>query len=576
MFPPSILDALDQAAAATAAAFDLDPSVVPEDFVGTPRLKEHGDLSVNLALVLASRAKRPPREVAQVFVEQLGRPPMVDRVEIAGPGFVNVFLKPDWLRESITDILGRGASYGRAGQPMGRRVQVEFVSANPTGPLHVGHARNAVLGDVIANLLDATGDQVEREYYFNDAGGQMDRFGASVEARYLQLTGQDDAEVPEDGYHGAYITEIARDIVREHGDVLAGLPPEERLIRLREEGVKRSLPAIKESLARFGVEFDTYFSEAELARKGEIDTAVQRLLQSGHAYQADGAIWFRSTDYGDDKDRVIVRSNGAHTYFGADCAYVVDKFTRGFDHLVYVWGADHHGDVVRVRGVAQALGYDAAAVEIVLYQFVSFLRAGEPIKMSKRAGTFVSLDELIDEVGTDAARFHLLSFSPDSPMNFDIEVVKQQTLENPVYYVQYGHARIASILRKAAERGIEARPWTAATFDPIKDEAEFDLIRTLSEFPDVVAAAAMGRAPHRVTHYAGEVAHAFHRFYTDCRVVNQDDDLTTQARLWLSVAAKQVIASALGLLGVSAPEAMERLAEEDEEDGGSGKDGRDG
>ncbi len=563
MFPTSILDALARAAAATAADLGLDDSAVPEDFVGTPRLREHGDLSVNVALVLASRAKRPPGEVAQVFVDRLGRPPLIDRVEIAGPGFVNVFLKQDWLPESLAEILNAGDGYGRASRPSGRRVQVEFVSANPTGPLHVGHARNAVLGDALANLLAATGDQIEREYYFNDAGGQMDRFGASVDARYLQLAGHDDAEVPEDGYHGEYVTEIARDILREHGEALADLPPDERLIRLREEGVKRTLAGIKNALARFGVEFDTYFSEARLSREGAIDAAVQRLLEGGQAYEADGAIWFRSTDYGDDKDRVIVRSNGVHTYFGADCAYVVDKFARGFDHLVYVWGADHHGDVVRVRGAAQALGYDPAAVEIVLYQFVSFLRAGEPLKMSKRAGTFVSLDELIDEVGTDAARFHLLSFSPDSPMNFDIEVVKQQTLENPVYYVQYGHARISSILRKAADHGIEPRPWTAETFTVLRDEAELDLIRTLSGYPDVVAAAANGRAPHRVTHYAGEVAHAFHRFYTDCRVVNQDDDRTTQARLWLSLAARQVMASALGLLGVSAPESMERLTDDE-------------
>jgi arginyl-tRNA synthetase len=429
----------------------------------------------------------------------------------------------------------------------------------------VGHARNAALGDALANVLVAAGNQVEREYYFNDAGGQMDRFGASVEARYLQLLGLD-AEVPDDGYHGEYVTAIARDILTKEGPGLADLPAEERFERLLHEGSSRALDGIKSTLARFGVTFDSYLSEAELARRGEIAAAVERLRASGHAYEADGAVWFRSTDFGDDKDRVLVRGTGAHTYFGADCAYVIDKFSRGFDHLIYVWGADHHGDVVRVRGAAEALGYDPEKVEMLIYQFVAFLRAGEPVKMSKRAGTFVSLDELIDEVGTDAARFTLLSFSSDSPMNFDIEVVKQQTLDNPVYYVQYGHARIASILRRAADQGVERRAWTRETFDVLHGEAELDLIRTMSELPEMVELAASARAPHRIAHYAETVAQVFHRFYTGCRVVS-DDDALTQARLWLATAAKHVIGTALGLLGVSAPDAMERL---DDDGGGDG------
>ena len=331
------------------------------------------------------------------------------------------------------------------------------MSANPTGPLHVGHARNAVLGDAIARLLEAAGHTVEREYYFNDAGGQMDRFGASVEARYLQALGRD-AEVPEDGYHGDYVTAYAADIVREHGEALADLPPEERFVRLRTEGARRAMDGIRATLARFGVAFDTYVSEATLEERGEIGEAIDRLFAAGKVYEADGATWFRSTDYGDDKDRVLIRSNGRHTYFGADCAYLIDKFRRGFDHLVYVWGADHHGDVARVKGAADALGFDPNRVELVIYQFVAFQRGGEPLQMSKRAGTFVSLDELLDEVGADAARFHLLLFSNDHSMRFDIEEVAQQSMENPVYYVQYGHARIASIVRKAADAGIEMRP----------------------------------------------------------------------------------------------------------------------
>jgi arginyl-tRNA synthetase len=546
--------------AATAALADLgvdDPSPMPTSDLSKPRLKEHGDWASNIALTLASRAKRPPRQLAEAIVSHLDEPALIDRVEVAGPGFINLFLKSAWLHETLQEILTKAERFGLSDEPSGQRVQVEFVSANPTGPLHIGHARNAALGDALANVLDAAGHQVEREYYFNDAGGQMDRFGASVEARYLQLVGRE-AEVPEDGYHGDYVTAIAQDILTNEGPTLADLPAPRRFERLLHEGSARVLDGIKATLARFGVTFDSYLSEAELARKGEIAAAIERLRVSGHAYEADGAVWFRSTDFGDDKDRVIVRTNGTHTYFGADCAYVIDKFSRGFDHLIYVWGADHHGDVVRVKGAAEALGYDPAHVEILIYQFVAFLRGGEPVKMSKRAGTFVSLDELIDEVGTDAARFTLLSYSNDSPMNFDIEVVKRQTLDNPVYYVQYGHARIASILRRAAEQGVELRPWTRETFDILNGDPELDLIRALSELPEMVALAASARAPHRLAHYAETVAHAFHRFYTECRVVSGDDALT-QARLWLSTAAKHVIGTTLRLLGVSAPEAMERL-----------------
>jgi arginyl-tRNA synthetase len=557
-------EALARAGGAALAALAVDPiGPIPTPELTRPRAKEHGDWASNIAMVLASRAKRPPRDVAQAIVNQLDDP-LIDHAEVAGPGFINLFLRSGWLNETLAQILTRGDRFGLADPPddaATARVQLEFVSANPTGPLHVGHARNAVLGDAIASLLDATGQRVEREYYFNDAGGQMDRFGASVEARYLELLGRD-VTVPEDGYHGDYVVEFAKDIFLHEGAALADLPPDERAMRLREEGAKRALAGIERSLARFGVRFDSYLREADLARKGEITAAVHRLTEAGYAYEADGAVWFRSTAFGDDKDRVLIRSNGLHTYFGADCAYVIDKFSRGFDHLVYVWGADHHGDVTRVTGAAQALGYDPRAVEIVLYQFVSFLRGGEPLKMSKRAGTFVSLDELIDEVGTDAARFTLLSFSPDSPMNFDIEVVKQQSLENPVYYVQYGHARIASILARSQRVGVELRPWSEETFGSLEHPTELDLIRALSELPDTMAGAAAARAPHRITHYAEEVAHSFHRFYTECRVVS-DDDALTQARLWLSVAAKQVIATALRLLGVSAPQSMERLGEDE-------------
>ncbi len=528
---------------------------LPEVELSRPRQKEHGDFSTNVALVLAARVDRPAREVAEVVVRHLPPADFVASVEVGGPGFINIRLTTGWLADVLLEVERAGDAYGRA-EPDGRRAQVEFVSANPTGPLHIGHARNAALGDALARIMEAAGWSVEREYYFNDTGGQMDRFGASVEARFLQLVGRD-AEVPEDGYHGDYVTDLAREILEAEGPGAADLPPDERVARLQQLAANRVLEQIAGTLERFGVRFDSYMHERVLEEKGEISAAVDRLLKAGYAYEKDGATWFRSTAFGDDKDRPLVRSNGRHTYFGADCAYLIDKFERGFDHIVYVWGADHHGDVARVRGAAQALGYDAERVEIVIYQFLSFLRGGQPVPMSKRAGAFVTLDELIDEVGTDAARFHLLMFSADVTMRFDIETVKAQTLENPVYYVQYGHARIASILRKAAERGVELRPIAETDLSRLEDEAELDLLRAVADMPSQVAAAAEIRAPHRLTHAAQDLAARFHRFYTDCPVLSDDVELT-QARLWLCRGTKQTIANLLGLLGVSAPDSMGR------------------
>jgi arginyl-tRNA synthetase len=548
-----------------AAADDLglDVASVPEPELLAPKQKEHGDFATNVALTLAKPAGRAPRDVAQVLVDALAPAAFVEKVEIAGPGFLNIFTTDDWLHDALRTIAERGPDYGRAAAHAGR-IQVEFVSANPTGPLHVGHARNAALGDALARLLEAAGWTVEREYYFNDAGRQMDLFGASVAGRYLQVLGRE-ATMPEEGYLGDYVTALAREIVAEHGDAFADLPPDEREAALLREGSRRILEQIAGTLARFGVRFDSYFSEAELERRGEIDAAVARLRDAGVAYDAEGATWFRSTGFGDDKDRVLVRSNGQHTYFGADCAYLVDKFSRGFDRILYVWGADHHGDVVRVRGAARAMGYDPEAVEILLYQFVAFLRGGEAMKMSKRAGTIVTLDQLIDEVGADAARFTLLNFSSDSAMNFDIEVVKQQTMDNPVYYVQYGHARVASILRRAGERGIELRPIDTVDLGLLGHPTEIELLKALAELPGAIATAADLRAPHRITHASQELAGRFHRFYTECQVVDVEAPELTQARLWLCAGTKQAIANLLALLGVSAPESMERTTDPSEE-----------
>jgi arginyl-tRNA synthetase len=545
---------LREALAASAPELGLEGEP-PAVELSTPRLKEHGDFATNVALAVAGRAGRPPREVAEILVAHVPAASFLERVEVAGPGFINLFVTDEWLHDALRDAVRLGIAYGR-GEPLGRSLQVEFVSANPTGPLHIGTARNAVIGDAIAEVLQAAGWTVEREYYFNDAGRQMDLFGASVEARYLRRFGRD-VEVPDEGYHGAYIGDLAEDIAAAFGEAFVDMPEDERRLRLLHEGAERILAQIKGTLERFGVRFDRFLHERELHDSGEVQQAVDRLRAGGHVYDAEGAVWFRSTAFGDDKDRPLIRSNGAPTYFAADCAYVVDKFARGFDHLIYVWGADHHGDVARVKGAAQAMGYDPDEVEIVLYQFVTLYRGGELVRMSKRAGDIVTLDELLDEVGLDATRFTLLSRSNDSPIDFDIEIVKRQTMDNPVYYVQYGHARIASILRHATERGVVLHPVEQADLSLLSTEAELDLLKSIAEVPARIREAAELRAPHRLTYFARELAERFHRFYTDCRVITEDDALT-QARLWLSTGAKQAIANVLGLLGVSAPEAMER------------------
>jgi arginyl-tRNA synthetase len=544
--------------AATAAAPDLglDAAEIPSPELLKPRQKDHGDWSTNIALVLAPRAGRPPRAVAEAVAARIPKDDLVRRVEVAGPGFINLFLSDRWLHDLLSEILERGLDFGRK-EPNGQRVQVEFVSANPTGPLHVGTARNAALGDSLANVLSAAGFGVEREYYCNDTGTQMELLGESVEARYLELFGIQ-AEVPEGGYQGAYVRDLAEEIRRDFGDRLLEADPATRRQILTEEARRRVLAGIMATLARFGVRFDTLRTEAELVEGGKVAEAVERLRQAGYAYDADGAVWFRSTDFGDDKDRVLIRGTGEPTYFAKDCAYLLDKAARGFDRLVYVWGADHHGDVKRVLGAAQVLGIDPSRVQIVLYQLVSLYRGGEPVRMSKRTGDIVTLDELLDEVGPDAARYTLLTRSHDSALDFDIELVKRQTMDNPVYYVQYAHARVASLLRVASEQGLALQPWSDADFATLQQESELDLLRKLGELPEVVATAAEALAPHRLTRYAEEAAAAFHRFYTECRVIT-DDDRLTQARLWLATATKYVIAGTLRLIGVSAPESMERI-----------------
>jgi arginyl-tRNA synthetase len=556
MIQGTLSQRLADAAATAAADLGMDAAEVPPPELLKPRQKEHGDWSTNIALILAPRAGRPPRAVAEAVAARIPIDDLVRRVEVAGPGFINLFLSDRWLHDLLPEILERGPDFGRR-EPNGQRVQVEFVSANPTGPLHVGTARNAALGDSLANLLEAAGYGVEREYYCNDTGTQMELLGMSVEARYLELFGIQ-AEVPEGGYQGSYVRDLAEEIKRDFGDRLLQEVPAKRRQILTEEARHRMLAGIMGTLARFGIRFDTIRTEAELIESGKVAEAVERLRQAGYAYDADGAVWFRSTDFGDDKDRVLIRGTGEPTYFAKDCAYLLDKAARGFDRMIYVWGADHHGDVKRVLGAAQVLGIDPSRVQLVLYQLVSLYREGEPIRMSKRTGDIVTLDELLDEVGPDAARYTLLTRSHDSALEFDIELVKRQTMDNPVYYVQYAHARVASLLRVASEQGVALRPWSDADFATLQEESELDLLRKLGELPEVVATAAEALAPHRLTRYAEEAAAAFHRFYTECRVIT-DDERLTQARLWLATATRHVIAGTLRLIGVSAPESMERI-----------------
>jgi arginyl-tRNA synthetase len=559
MIQQTLIRLLRQAARAASSDLRLDGEAIPDPELSRPKQKRHGDWATNLALVLAPKAGRPPREVAEAIVRNLPRNDVITSIEVAGPGFINLFLGHSWLHDVIREILDDEKPFGRAGR-LGQRVQVEYVSANPTGPLHVGTARNAALGDSVANVLDAAGYDVEREYYYNDSGRQLELFGESVEVRYLQHFGVD-ATLPEDGYRADYVVNLAQDIETRHGDSLVSMEPAKRRQAILAEAVKRTMEGIEATLERFGIRMDTWVSERELLETGAVDRAVERLQTEGHAYRSEGAIFFRSTSFGDEKDRVLIRSNGEPTYFAKDCAYVLHKAARGFTRMIYVWGADHHGTVKRLLGAADAFGVNHGRVEILLYQLVNLYRGGEAVRMSRRAGDYVTLDELLDEVGPDAARYTLLTRSADSALDFDIEAVKRQTLDNPVYYVQYAHARIASLLRMAEERGVELRPWKQASFEALTHQAELDLLRRLAEFPEVVDLAAQSLAPHRLTRYAEQVAADFHRFYTECRVITDDESLT-EVRLWLSEATKRVVAGVLALIGVSAPQSMERIGDE--------------
>ncbi|HEY7606050.1 MAG TPA: arginine--tRNA ligase [Actinomycetota bacterium] len=545
-------DALERAAASGDIA--LDPAAIPEPALERPRLPEHGDWATNVALTLAKAAKAPPRAIAEAMVAHLDRPDWVAGVEVAGPGFVNVRLDQRWFAGLVRRIVAEGDSFGTIDLGHGEAVNVEFISANPTGPLHVGNARLAPMGDALANLLAATGHKVEREYYFNDAGTQIDLLGASVEAAYLGLLGRP-AEPPEDGYKGAYVAETARDLLAEQGDALAELDPAARRAAVTDWSFRRMLDGIRQTLARLGVSFDVWFSERTLHETGAIAQTVEDLRERGVVEERDGAVWLRTTQFGDDKDRPLIRSNGQPTYFGADAAYYRDKRRRGFDKLIFLWGADHHGYVPRMRAVVRAFGDPDDTAEFVISQLVSLVRAGQPAKMSKRAGDIATVDDLIDEVGKDPFRYTMLRYSVDAPIEFDVEAVTRQSMDNPVYYVQYAHARISSVLRQGQEIGFTALPAEEADLGLLVHPMEAALLRRLAGYEELVVLAAVQRAPHRLTRYAEDLAAAFHRFYGECRVLT-DDQALSSARWWLVTATRQVLANTLGLIGVDAPERM--------------------
>ena len=518
-----------------------------------PRRREHGDWATNVALS-AARGRGNPREVAEAIVERLPPSDLVDRVEVAGPGFLNFYLSAAWLADVVRRAADPASGFGRPQVEQKQKVNVEYVSANPTGPINVVNGRHAAVGDAISNLLEAVGHEVVREFYINDAGRQIELFAASVAARYLNEFGID-ADVPEDGYHGEYLVDVAKRIAAEHGDAFVSMSDAERENKLRDIALALMIDMARKSLERFGTRFDVWFSEEKhLHSTGAISAALERLRERGAIEERQGALWFLSTRYGDDKDRVTVRSDGATTYLAGDAAYVLDKFERGFDRLIYLWGADHHGTVARLLGIAEALGLDRDSIVIRLVQIVTLKSGGETVKSSKRAGNVVPLDELIDEVGADAARYTFLTRSIDASLEFDIDLAKEQAPENPVYYVQYAHARISSIMRNAEQKGATTDVGSAR-LELLTHASEIEVMRKLAAYEEVVPEAAELLAPQRIARYIEELASAFSAFYRDCRVITDDEELTS-ARLTLCLGTKTVIGDALGLLGVGAPERM--------------------
>ena len=548
MTPDALVAAITAALAEVPETRDLDVDVRVE----RPKNRDHGDWATNVALVSAKRADLPPRDLAAKLVAALQTNEGIARLDIAGPGFINITLAADAQGRIAADIVAAGSAYGRIDALSGTAVNLEFISANPTGPLHLGHTRWAAVGDAMARVLAAAGAEVDREFYINDRGVQMDKFGMSLEARAVG------EQPPEGGYQGEYIKDLADRIVANDPAIL-DLPADQRWVAFREAGYALQLQQQKDVLDNFRTHFDVWYSERSLHESGAVDRGMAKLREQGHVFEEDGAVWLRTTDFSDDKDRVLIKADGELTYFASDTAYYVDKRARGFDICVYLLGADHHGYVNRLRAVAACAGDDPDYnIEILIGQLVKMFKGGEEVRLSKRTGAMITLEDLVDEVGVDAARYTLIRYPADSPLMMDLDLLVSRTNENPVYYVQYAHARIASVLRNATDLGID---WRTAEFDPglLEHERESALLGVLADFPRIIATAAELREPHRVCRYLEEVATAYHKFYDSCRVLPRSDEELSGlhvARLWLCAASRQVIANGLDLCGVTAPERM--------------------
>lgn len=542
---------------------ELDAAALPPLLLEAPKQREFGDLATNVAMHCAKTSKKPPRVIAEAILKNLEDPQdMLARKEIAGPGFLNFTFAPRFYYQRLRELVAGKSSVLNIGQ--GRRVQVEFASINPTGPLHVGHGRVAVIGDVLARLHEATGFEVEREYYVNDAGNQMENLGLSVYARYRELFGEK-VDFPEDGYPGDYVKDIAATLIARHGDGLLTADKESAVEFFRRHGGDSLLETIRCQLDAFEISFDSFFSEREMRERGEVVEAIGLLRKRNLLYSQDGAEWFKSTAFGDDKDRTVVKSDGDITYFAADIAYHRNKFERGFDKLINVWGADHHGYVPRLKAAMQGLGYDPGNLEVVLVQMVQLTRAGEPVRMGKRTGEFVSLQEVVEEVGRDAARFFFLMRKSDSHLDFDLELAKKQSSDNPVFYVQYAHARVASVFEQARRNGSlwDDTDVAGIAVERLELAEEIELIRVMTQFDDILEESVRALEPHRVIFYLLELAGAFHRYYNRTRILSEDQDLT-HARLLLAQAVQSTLRRGLNILGVAAPIRMPARSEPDD------------
>jgi arginyl-tRNA synthetase len=549
-----LLEALARAKSKGELKLDTQPAITLE----TPKDKNHGDLATTLALALAKAESKPPRKIAEIMLANIqDEEGIIAKSEIAGPGFINFFLKQDRWRKTLFDIDDQAYEYGLKDIGKGEKLQVEFVSANPTGPLHVGHGRGAAVGDALANLLSAVGYDVQREFYINDAGRQVRLLAQSIYARYQQALGNQVA-FPEDGYHGEYIAEVAQDLIKAQANRFLNKPFEECVAAFADFGKDAMLTDIRTDLEAFGVRFDVWFSEKALLADGSVQRSINELKERGYAYEKDGALWLRSTAFGDDKDRVIIKQDGEYTYLASDIAYHRNKLGRGFQQLVNIWGADHHGYIPRVQAVIQAFGHRSDSLHVLLVQLVSILRHGQPVPMSKRAGTFVTLRDVVQDVGADAARYIFLTRRSDSHLDFDLDIAKEQSRENPVYYVQYAHARIASVFREAEARKIPVPARETVDLALLDLAEEQNIIKALAKYPEVVEEAALTYEPHRLTFYLQDLAGLLHNYYFKHRIITDDAALAAVmgSRLFLMKQVKTVIQSALRILGVTAPERM--------------------